>query len=254
MIYLILFIIITSVLLFMLFNSINSQILIKNPEKKKIKPARTDLTDIYKDISIQPYGCFSSLDEKFFLKQINPYTNRIDSGIIISENKISDIHDLINQVMDNGFDEYANKMFNKYSSNDKNIDIKEIATLGKLAGYNYLSIYKLNENNRGKIYLTYSPPMNDDLEFNYTQEEYNKNVAKPDLPDHTLTPKLNNYTNEKEKSVGKELSCGYPCLPNGKPLTFNEKGVTKQYMCGSVAFPDIKTPPRFSVYRITEQI
>ena len=78
MIYLILFIIITSVLLFMLFNSINSQILIKNPEKKKIKPARTDLTDIYKDISIQPYGCFSSLDEKFFLKQINPYTNRID--------------------------------------------------------------------------------------------------------------------------------------------------------------------------------
>ena len=71
---------------------------------------------------------------------------------------------------------------------------------------------------------------------------------------YTLTPSLNNYTNETEKAPGKELSCGYPCMPNGKPETFVENNVVKQYMCGSVGFPTIKTPSRFAVYKIVETV
>jgi len=260
MIYFILVFILVSLALFKLFDLINTQIKStsdkKEQTKRQIKPLKTDLTDIFKDISIEPYGCFNSLDEKFFLKQINPYTNAVDSGIIL--NTPSDTRDLIKQVSLNGFDEYANQMFNKYDmmpeGYTKNMNIIEIATLGKLAGYNYLSIYKLDEKHRGKIYLTFSPPMDNELEFNHSDTEYKNNISKPDLPDYTLTPKLNNYTNEKEKAKDKELSCGYPCLPNDKPLIFDDSGVTKQYMCGSVGFPDIKTPPRFAVYRITEKM
>jgi hypothetical protein len=36
-------------------------------------------------------------------------------------------------------------------------------------------------------------------------------------------------------------------------MTFVENGITKQYMCGSVGYPDIKTPPRFAVYHILEK-
>ena len=262
MIYLIIFIIILGTLLFKLFDLINAQFRTKEVKKiPSVVPNKTDLSEIYKDISLQPYGCFSSLDEKFFLKQINPYSKGtvFDSGIIISENKrASDMNDLLQKVIKNGFDIYAYSMINKYSNDpdgySKNMSIIEIGVLGKLAGYNYLSVYKLDENTRGKIYLTYSPPMEIELGFDYTKDDYNKNVTKSDLPDYTLTPKLNNFTNEKEKAQGKELACGYPCMPNDKPMTFDDKGVTKQYMCGSVGYPDIKTSPRFAVYRITEKV
>ena len=92
--------------------------------------------------------------------------------------------------------------------------------------------------------------MDDQVPFNSPKEN---NYTVSDLPNYTLTPKLNNYTNEEEKAPGKEMSCGYPCLPNNKPLTFVENGITKQYMCGSVGYPDIKTPPRFAVYKIVER-
>ena len=261
--YLILFITILGISVFKLFNLINKQFRKKLPEvdQVKVKPSKTDLTDIYKDISLEPYGCFSSLDEKFFLKQINPYSKEsvLDSGIIISENTTTDdMNELIQQVMNNGFDIYANQMINKYGSDPdgyrKNMSIKEIGILGKLAGYNYLSVYKLNEKTRGKVYLSYSPPMDQDIPFNSSLDVYNKNLTTSDLPNYTLTPKLNNYTNEEEKASGKELSCGYPCLPNDKPMTFEENGVTKQYMCGSVGYPNIKTPTRFAVYHITEKV
>ena len=208
-----------------------------------------DLTENIKDIKLQPYGCFNNLDEKFFQKQMNPYSNNIDSLVIINDDTSDiDIKALIKTVMNNGYDIYAFKILNKYNSMQdgyRKINIEEIATLGKLAGYNYLSIYKINEKTRGKMYLSYSPPMD---------ELSDDKITKSDLPDYTLTPKLNNYTNEIEKAVGKELSCGYPCLPDGKPETFVEKGKTKQYMCGSVGYPTIKTPTRFAVYKIVETI
>jgi hypothetical protein len=236
----------------MLFNSINKQF-----KTTDVIQQQNNLNDIYKDIGLEPYGCFSSLDEKFFLKKLNKYSknNVIDSGIIISDtNAADDTRELIKKVKNNGFDLYAHHIFNKYDSMpdgyNKNLSILELGVLGKLAGYNYLSIYKLNENTRGKVYLTYSPPLDDDLEIN---ESYEKSLSKSDLPGYTLTPKLNNYTNEKEKDPKKELSCGYPCLPYDKPLTFEENGVTKQYMCGSFGYPDIKTPTRFAVYKIIEK-
>ena len=36
-------------------------------------------------------------------------------------------------------------------------------------------------------------------------------------------------------------------------MVFTENGEVKQYMCGSVGFPDIKTPSRFAVYKIAEK-
>jgi hypothetical protein len=62
------------------------------------------------------------------------------------------------------------------------------------------------------------------------------------------------YTNENENASGKELSCGYPCFKDKKPDTFIENGVEKQYMCGSITFPTIKTPPRYAVYQIYEKM
>ena len=67
-----------------------------------------------------------------------------------------------------------------------------------------------------------------------------------------LTPKLNNYTNEEEKAPDKELSCGYPCLSDGDPEIFNDNDTKRQYMCGSVGYPNIKTQIRFAVYKIVE--
>jgi len=263
-VYLILYITVLGIIVYKLFDLINVQFKEKETpvlekQAKKVRPKRTDLNEIYKDISLKPYGCYSSLDEKFFLKKINPYvdTNIFDSGIIISENRrTDDMRELIQRVINNGFEPFAYKMLHKYDSDpngySKNMNIIEIGILGKLAGYNFLSVYKIDEHTRGKIYLTYSPPMDDQLEYNYTEKEFNSNLTKPDAG-YTLTPRLNNYTNEEEKAPGKELSCGYPCLPYDKPLTFEEDGVTKQYMCGSVAYPNIKTPPRFAVYQIVEK-
>jgi hypothetical protein len=261
MIYLILFVVILGILLLKLFDLINAQFKTKKEPIVTVLPSKTDLTDIFKDITLQPYGCFTSLDEKFFLRKVNVYSknNGLDSGIIISDTDTkNDTLELIEKVKNNGFDKYAYYIYNKYNDMpdgyNKNMSILELGVLGKLAGYNYLSIYKLNKNTRGHVYLTYSPPLNDDLEYNYTQADYNKVLSKSDLPGYTLTPKLNNYTNEEEKAPGKELSCGYPCLPYDKPLTFKENGVTKQYMCGSVGYPNIKTPSRFAVYRIVEKV
>ena len=85
----------------------------------------------------------------------------------------------------------------------------------------------------------------------FSDEKYKNSLSSSDLPNYTLTPRLNNYTNELENDTSKELSCGYPCLPFNKPDTFvDSQGVTRQYMCGSVAYPTIKTPSRYAVYEI----
>ncbi len=223
-----------------------------NTSKQNIrKPNKMDLTEIFKDISLEPYGCFSNLDEKFFTKQINPFskTNVLDSGIIISESHANkDTEDLIQQVINNGYDQFGYRMIHKYNKDYTKMNVHEIGVLAKLAGYNYISVFKLNENTRGTIYLSYSPPLDSQVAYGESSEA---NLSKSD--NYTLTPKLNNYTNEVEKAPGKELSCGYPCFKNGKdPLIV--PGTNKQYMCGSIGYPDIKTPTRFAVYRITEKI
>jgi len=163
----------------------------------------------------------------------------LDSGIVISErNTDNDMRALLEQINKNGFDIYANKIYNMYDSKGyNNMSILEIATVGKLAGYNYLSIYKIDEHTRGKIILSYSPPL-DNIQ---TQK-----LTSSDLPDFRLVTPVNGYTNEEEKAPGKVFGCGYPCYKN-KKLDINGD---KEYMCGSVSYPSIKTPPRYAVYKI----
>ena len=106
------------VVVFIIFNfNKNSS---KNPSKnsnnssvitKKFKPT-VILTEFYKDIKLQPYGCFNNLDEKFFQKQMNPYSNNIDSLVIINDDNITDTKALVTTVMNNGYDIYAFKILN----------------------------------------------------------------------------------------------------------------------------------------------
>ena len=92
--------------------------------------------------------------------------------------------------------------------------------------------------NKKQIFFSYSPPL------------YSNSVLEPDLP-FTLTPPLNGYTDEIENASGKELSCGYPCSYKDGKLQITPDG--KQYMCGSIVHPTIKTPPRYAVYQIYEK-
>jgi hypothetical protein len=86
---------------------------------------------------------------------------------------------------------------------------------------------------------------------NFSNEEFNSILSDSDLPDYTLTPKLNNYRNEDSDNEEKELACGFPCITNGKPETFiDPKGIVRQYMCGSVNYPTIKTSERYAVYKV----
>jgi len=212
-----------------------------------IKPSFDTIADTIGSIDIKPVGCYTNIKGLFFTSCINPYsTSKIqDSGIFIS-NYPNDMVTLIKRVIDNGYDLYGNKILNKYNSTDySDLDLLEIATLGYLTGYRFMSIYKTDNSNFKQIFFSYSQPMNSNETLN--------DFAKPDLNGYTLTPKLNGYRNENENSPEKELSCGFPCLKNGKAITFKEGDVTKQYMCGSVVYPTIKTPPRYAVYEIFEK-
>ena len=212
-------------------------------------PKITDTNEYYNDIRLEPYGCFTNVKDKFFTKKINPYSKLkvMDSGLFLSEEK--DFSDLVKTVIKNGYDIYGNDIMNKYHGKTYNdITIQEMGVLGKLAGYNYLSIYKNNPQDRGKVYLTYSPPMEIALPDKYTQDEYSKNLSKTDLPGYEVTPSKDGYTNERELASGKVLGCGYPCSNN----TFTKDNKEYQYMCGSAGYPNIKTPPRYSVYHIKE--
>ena len=71
-------------LVYKFYNVINAQFPQKKSEKM-VTPRKTDLTEIYKDITLQPYGCFNELDEKFFKKELNIYTNQYDSLVIIND-------------------------------------------------------------------------------------------------------------------------------------------------------------------------
>jgi hypothetical protein len=254
---LVIFFLVFSIITVILFNTIIPKKILKELPAVAKRPNKQRLNDIYRDIKIEPYGCFTNLKGKFFLKRINPYAKikEYDSGIFIADHNATEMKRIIDKVIENGFDEYGYHIIKKYPNDDfNNLSIHEIATLGKLSGYNYISVYKTStKQSRGNIYLTYSPPMEKEIGTNYTEEQYNSELTKTDLPGYLLTPRLNKYTNESEKAPGKDLSCGYPCTSSGKPeLITDSSGNVNQYMCGSVTYPDIKTPPRYSVYRIVE--
>jgi len=208
------------------------------------KPSSFTLTDIIKDIDIKPVGCFTNIADLYFKSCINPYSkNKIEDNGIRIINYPEDIINLINLVVQNGYDLYANNIKNTYKGTDySNLDIKEIASLGYLSGYRFMAIYKNDINEHKNVFFSYGPPQTD-----------SESESKSDLPDYTTTPKLNNYKNENETGNGKELSCGYACFKDKKPQTFVENGITKQYMCGSITYPTIKTPPRYAVYEIYEK-
>jgi signal recognition particle subunit SEC65 len=208
------------------------------------KPSLSTVSDIIEDIGIKPVGCFTNIKDLIFESCVNPYSTKkvMDSGIRII-NYPEDIVNLINKVIQNGYDLYGNKIKNTYKGTDySNLNIKELATLGYLSGYRYMSIYKNDLNEKKNIFYSYGPPQSD-----------KDTVMNSDLPNYTLTPKLNNYKNEDENAPGKELSCGYPCFKDKNPEILIENGIQKQYMCGSITFPTIKTPPRYAVYEIYEK-
>jgi len=185
--------------------------------KKKIKL----ITNPDRDIKLQPLGCFYNLDEKFFYKKINPFAKIKEFNSLFVIQNSSDFLNLINEVKDNGFGEYVDRLDPNYN----NLRLQQLAVLGVFAGYNYISLYKKNESEYGKIYLSYSPPMNKhNIYGNFTQKEYNQNLLKPDLPPESLV---------KE--------CGFKCKDPGM-------------MCGSHHQPNIKNTPRFAVYQMVESI
>jgi hypothetical protein len=231
--------------------TMNNVLLSKNKVFSSEKPNIT-ITGSYKPVTIEEYGCFTNLKNQFFLQQINPYstTHEYDSGIFISENdKSKKIDSLIQRIIKNGYSLYANKIDKKYKkSGYSGISILEAATLGKLAGYNYISVSKndFSDNAGINIYLTYSPPTVSSTIYKYgykfTDEEFDSTLTQSDLPDYSLTPKVGS---------GSDQVCGFPCLINGKPDTFvDSSGVKRQYMCGSRHYPTLKTPEHFAIYKI----
>ena len=189
------------------------------------------IKDPIKEIRLDPYGCFTDLEEKFFYKKINPYSKFkiFDSGIIL--NKLNDYTALVDQVKNNGFEDYANTIIKKYPVLS-DMSLQEISVLALFSGYSYISIYKESENTPGKIYLTYSPPMNKhNIQGWFSDKEYKKHLSKSDLPNYKLVG-----------SSSSDLVCGFPC----------EKDIG--YMCGSANYPNIKTSTRFAVYHIVKTI
>jgi len=186
--------------------------------KKRIK----SISNPDRDIKLQPLGCFYNLEEKFFYKKINPFAKikEFDSLFVI-QNETS-FKELKNEVKDNGFQDYVSSLDTNYNK----LTLQQLAVLGVFAGYNYISLYKKNESEYGKIFLSYSPPMDKHNIYGYfTQKEYNQSLLKPDLPAESL----------------KNGGCGFNCKDPG-------------LMCGSDNYPNIKNTPRFAVYRMVESV
>lgn len=204
------------------------------------------LFDVFSDIRLEPYGCYMNIKDDFFTSQINPYASNEkipDSGIIINNDQT--LKRLIEKIAKNGFQQYA------VSLNQKTFDslsLHELGVLAKLAGYNYLSIYKMDPKNRGKVYMTYSPPLSSEIPQRYTQDEFNKALLPTDLDEYTLTPVFGQHTNEVENKQSKQLACGFSC----NETFIDPNGIKREYMCGSKNYPTIKTPTRYAVYKIVE--
>ena len=219
---LLLFIVVFTTTLFILFKVVDAQFKHEEPPEKL--PSVSDVSEIHNDIYLEPYGCFSSLEEKFFATKVRD--SKYDSGIILRNNE--DIKKLVGKIINDGYDIFGYRLVNKYNNNYDNINIVELGILGKLAGYNYVSVFSYDEKRRGNVYLTYSPPMDRQVMYDPNDPVFKQHITKSDVPGLSLIKKADSPT------------CGYPC-----------KG--EKFMCGSVGFPDIKAPTRFAVYRIAEK-
>ena len=267
------FFIFTSILILITFNFIkykttpdsnNSENTLLTQENNFFgAPAKVDNID---SIKIEPYGCFVNLKNQFFKETVNPYSkdqNQISSSYYFTESeKTKSLRRLILDVIKNGYTTFGNKMLQKYDNEGgtKNISLLEMGKLGKLAGYNYMSVLRSPSDAEGtiyKAYFTYSPPTISSALYrfnsNYTNKDFESILTDSDLPNHTLTPKLNNHISQisEDPSDQKELACGFPCITYGEPETFvDTQGVVRQYMCGSVNYPTLKTPEHYAVYKL----
>lgn len=244
-------------------DSDNSENNLLQQENKLFAPAKK-IEDLSK-ITIEPYGCFTNLKNQFFQEKVNPYSkdkNFINSSYYFTESETTKaFRKLILGVIKNGYTKFGDEMLRKYDTQGgtKNISLLEVGKLGKLSGYNYMSLLHSPSQESGtiyKAYFTYSPPTTSSALYkynsNYTDTDFISLLTNSDLPEYTLTPKLNNYSSELSND-GKELACGFPCITNGKPETFTDpNGVVRQYMCGSVNYPTLKTPERYAVYKIND--
>lgn len=224
--------------------------LLKNSNYEQLrkigKTSTKRLFDVFSDIQLEPYGCYMNIKDDFFTSQVNRYASSEkipDSGITIHNDQT--LKKIIEKIASNGFLQYAVSISSKSFDS---LSLHELGILGKLAGYNYLSVYKMDPEKRGKVLMTYSPPLSTEIPQRYTQDEFKKALLPTDLDDYTLTPVFGQYTNEVKKEKGKSLSCGFPC----NETFIDPNGIKREYMCGSKNFPTIKTPTRYAVYKITE--
>jgi hypothetical protein len=173
-------------------NFVNTVKAIKNPDK---------------EIKVVNYGCFKDIDEKFFIRKINPFSTikTFDSAFVISNE--NDFSRLLDKVKSNGF---GNSLQSKYP----NINVQDLGILAAFAGYSYVSICKDSPSGIPEIYFSYSPPMTKQI---FAPQDYTKYLAKP---------------------VSNGPDCGFSCSPGGSEY------------CGSVNYPNIKSPAMYSVYSV----
>ena len=181
--------------------------------KKKVQLIRNPETDV----KLEPLGCYYNLEEQFFYRKINPFAKVKEFNSLYVVKDSATFKDLLIEVSNNGFGDYAKKLGNDLNK----LSLQQLACLALFAGYNYISVYKNNESEYGKIFLTYSPPM---VKHNNTGS-----FTPKEFKDYTLKPELSSS------------ECGYHCSDSSK-------------MCGSNNYPNIKNTPRFAVYRITESV
>ena len=236
-----------SILILYLFDTIS----IKN----KIVNTNNELNNILlikKNMFVPEKPHFNYIKDIY--KEINPYstTQEYDSGIIIDDKDInSKLKNLIITVINNGYDIYGKKLLKEYEkSGYTGVSLLDLGILGKLSGYNYMSISKqdISDLEGFKVYYTYSPPTVSSsiykYGYNFTDEDFESVKTDSEFPVSSLVKKTGNSNTDSKL-------CGHPCLLNGKPDTFvDSKGETKNYMCGSNTFPTLKSPELFAIYKI----
>ena len=177
------------------------------------------------DITVTPYGCFKNIDERFFIRKLNPFSDikTFNSVFVISENSMEkDFKTLFDQITKNGFGEYINNFKNNF-----NFTLHQLGVLCLYSGYSYISMFKTSLDGKMRIYFSYSPPLNKENIFEqFNQKEYNKYLLKSDLPNYSL----------KNSSSGEK--CGYQCTDS-------------DYYCGSINYPLITSPATFAVYSVS---
>lgn len=183
------------------------------------------------EVDIVPVGCYINILDYYFLSCINPFSgdNSLpDNGLTINKYP-EDVLAAINQASVNGYTELADSISGRFNNNTLNV--RDFGLLGYLCGYKFMSI--TNNENKNTVFFSYSEPLKNQT-----------SPAKPDLP-FTLRPGPNGVTNELDNVPGRELSCGNVCVPE---TSSDGKG----YTCGSILYPTIRTPPRYSVYRLVK--